>query len=138
MNFIPALISIILTLFVLLLCGYFCRKLGIINNESSKGLSKLIISIGQPAMIIGALANAEYNDANVTIAWQVLLIGFAMHFLLSIIALPISRLVKHRDQAKIFEFHAPTDQAVRTDDDVNIAALQTAQNLRLLLWTAEA
>ena len=59
MNFYP-LLSIILTLFILMLCGFACRKLGIINNASSKGLSKLIISIGQPAMIIAALANAEY------------------------------------------------------------------------------
>ena len=104
MNFYP-LLSIILTLFVLMLCGFACRKLGIINNASSKGLSKLIISIGQPAMIIAALANAEYTEQNLTIAWQVTLISFAMHTLLALLAFGICRLLKKNpDQIKIFEF----------------------------------
>ena len=99
------LLSIIMTLFVLLVCGFVCRKLGIINNSSSKGLSQLIISIGQPAMIIAALANAEYTPENLTIAWQVTLISFVMHSLLAILAFCICRLLKKNpNQIKIFEF----------------------------------
>ena len=104
MNF-SALLSIILTLFILLVCGFFCRKLKIIQNASSKGLSQLIISIGQPAMIIAALANAEYTPENVTIAWQVTLISFVMHTLLALMAFGICKLLKKNpDQIKIFEF----------------------------------
>jgi len=104
MNFYP-LLSIILTLFVLMMCGFAGRKLGVINDASSKGLSKLIISIGQPAMIIAALANAEYTPENLEIAWQVTLISFAMHTLLAFLAFGICRLLKKNpDQIKIFEF----------------------------------
>jgi len=104
MNFYP-LLSIILTLFILMVCGFACRKFSIINNASSKGLSQLIISIGQPAMIIAALANAEYSEENLTIAWQVTLISFAMHTLLALMAFGICRLLKKNpDQIKIFEF----------------------------------
>lgn len=104
MNF-PALLSIILTLFILLICGFTARKLKIINNASSKGLSQLIISIGQPAMIIAALANAKYTPENLTIAWQVTLISFAMHTLLALLAFGICKLLKKNpDQIKIFEF----------------------------------
>ncbi|MBE6601619.1 MAG: hypothetical protein E7637_03830 [Ruminococcaceae bacterium] len=104
MNF-SALLSIILTLFLLLVCGLVARKVGVINDASSKGLSRLIISIGQPAMIIAALASAEYTKENLTVAWQVTLISFAMHSLLALLAFGICRLLKKNpDQIKIFEF----------------------------------
>lgn len=104
MDYFPSLLSVILTLFCLMVCGYICRKAGIIHNASSKGLSQLIISIGQPMMIISALANAEYGVANLTIAWQVTLIGFGLHILMALAAYLICRRMKQTDQNKIFEF----------------------------------
>ena len=103
MNII-ALLSIIGTLFLLMICGYVCRKTGIINNDSSKGLSRLIISVGQPMMIISALYNAENSPKNLNIAWQVVLIGFAMHVLMSLAAFLICKPMKKGDRAKVFEF----------------------------------
>lgn len=103
MDFI-ALLTIIMTLFLLMVCGYICRKTGIIDNASSKGLSRLILSVGQPMMIIAALANAEFNKENLTIAWQVLVIGFVAHILMSLIAFLICRAMKQDDKNKIFEF----------------------------------
>ena len=100
----PALLSIILTLFLLMICGFFCRKKGIIDTVASKRLSSLIISVGQPMMIIAALNNAEYSEKNLNIAWQVTLIGFAMHTLLALASLFICRGMKGSDRGKIFEF----------------------------------
>ena len=99
-----ALLTIMMTLFLMTICGYICRKAGIINNEFSKGLSKLILSVAQPMMIIAALANAEFNEENLTIAWQVTLIGFAVHFLMIAAAFLICRTMKKDDTSKIFEF----------------------------------
>ena len=81
---IAALLSIILTLFCLMATGFLCRKLGVITNEASKGLSKLILWVGQPMLILTALEKVEYNTENLTVGWQVTLIGFVMHFLLCI------------------------------------------------------
>ena len=53
MNF-SALLTIIATLFLLMACGFFDRKRGIIDDVASKRLSTLIIRIGQPMMIISA------------------------------------------------------------------------------------
>ncbi|MBQ5661751.1 MAG: AEC family transporter [Clostridia bacterium] len=99
-----ALLSIILTLFLLMICGFVCRKKGIIDTVASKRLSSLIISVGQPMMIIAALNNAEYSEKNLNIAWQVTLIGFAMHTLLAMSSLFICRGMKGSDRGKIFEF----------------------------------
>ncbi|MBQ1230049.1 MAG: AEC family transporter, partial [Clostridia bacterium] len=99
-----ALLSIILTLFLLMICGFFCRKKGIIDTVASKRLSSLIISVGQPMMIIAALNNAEYSKENLTIAWQVTLIGFVLHSVLALASLLICRGMKGSDRGKIFEF----------------------------------
>ena len=104
MNYFPALLTIIATLFLLMVCGYICRKTKIIDASSSKGLSRLIISVGQPMMIISALANAKYTEANLTIAWQVTLISFVMHILMSLAAYLICLRMKKCDVTKIFEF----------------------------------
>ncbi|MBR2019536.1 MAG: AEC family transporter [Clostridia bacterium] len=104
MDYFPSLLTIILTLFLLMVCGYICRKTKIIDNSSSKGLSRLIISVGQPMMIISALANAEYSKENLTVAWQVTLISFVMHILMSLAAYLICMRMKKQDTTKIFEF----------------------------------
>ena len=104
-DFFLPLLTIILTLFLLMVCGYFCRKKSIINNNSSKALSQLIISVGQPMMIISALAKAEYNETNVTIAWQVVVISTIMHTLMALMAFLFCKLLKKNpDQNKVFEF----------------------------------
>ena len=63
MNF-SSLLSIIATLFLLLVAGYVSRKTGIINEVASKNLSKLIVQLGQPMLIIGSLLSVEFTVAN--------------------------------------------------------------------------
>ncbi|MBE6553293.1 MAG: AEC family transporter [Ruminococcaceae bacterium] len=103
MNF-PALLSIMVTLFLLMICGFICRKTNIIDTASSKALSRLIVSVGQPMMIVSALANAEYSAENLTIAWQTTVISFVIHALIALIAYLICRRHNRVDQMKIFEF----------------------------------
>ena len=64
LDFFPRLLTIILTLFFLMICGYICRKTKIIDDKASKALSRLIVSIGQPMMIIGALNNIKFSKEN--------------------------------------------------------------------------
>lgn len=105
MDYFPKLLTIILTLFFLMICGYVCRKKGIIDTKASKALSQLIISVGQPMMIINALNRADFSQANLNIAWKVVVISFAMHVLMALMAFGICRLLKKNpDEIKIFEF----------------------------------
>ncbi len=105
MNFFPKLLAIMITLFLLMICGYICRKRGIIDTSASKALSRLIISVGQPMMIISALANATFDERHIRIAWQVVLISFCMHLLMALMAFLFCKLLKKNpDQNKIFEF----------------------------------
>ncbi len=104
MNFISPLLSINLTLFLLMAVGFISRKAGIITNESSKGLSKLIICVGQPMMIISALEKVEFSKLNLKIGMEVILISAAIHLLLSLLAFIACRKFKGSKRAKIFEF----------------------------------
>ena len=106
LDFFPRLLTIILTLFFLMICGYICRKTKIIDDKASKALSRLIVSIGQPMMIIGALNNVKFSQENLTVAWQVLLISLVMHVLMAAMALLICKPMRKKDlnRAKVFEF----------------------------------
>ena len=63
MNF-DRLYIVVATLFVLLAVGFLCRKVKIIDDVASKKLSRLILAVGQPAMLVSSLAGAEYNEEN--------------------------------------------------------------------------
>ena len=49
------LLSTIAILVLLMITGFICRKLNVIDGVASKKLSSLIISIGLPMMVIAAL-----------------------------------------------------------------------------------
>ena len=106
LDFFPRLLTIILTLFFLMICGYICRKTKIIDDKASKALSRLIVTVGQPMMIIGALNNIKFSKENLTTGWQVLLISLVMHLLMATMALLICRPMRkgNFDRAKVFEF----------------------------------
>lgn len=104
MNF-DALYIVVATLMVVIAVGFICRKVGIINDVSSKNLSKLVLMVGQPAMLIYSMSSAEYSEENVNIAWTMLALGFVYHGALAVLgyflALPYR---KNLDEEKISEF----------------------------------
>ena len=104
MNF-DALYTVVATLMLIIAVGFLCRKVGIINDVSSKNLSRLVLMVGQPAMLIYSMSNAEYNAENVNIAWTMLWLGFVYHGVLAVLgyflALPYK---KNIDEEKISEF----------------------------------
>lgn len=98
------LYAVIATLFILMIVGFVCRKTGIINDAVSKHLSALILKIGQPCMIISALAEAEYSVENLQSAGIIVCVGFVLFFLLAILAFFICKPYKVPDERKITEF----------------------------------
>lgn len=99
-----ALIVIIATLFLLLICGFIARKLKIIDDTSSKNLSTLIIKIGQPMMIISALAESEFSYDKLADAGRIILIGFALHAFMALVAYLVCKGFPVLDERKIAEF----------------------------------
>lgn len=103
MNF-SALLTIIATLFLLMACGFFARKKGIIDDVASKRLSTLIIKIGQPMMIISALTEAEFSYENLGDGFLYIGIGIVFHAVMGVMAFFLCKGFKDLDERKITEF----------------------------------
>lgn len=98
------LINIVACLFLLMVVGYAARKLGIIDNALSKGLSKLIIRIGQPFLIINSLTKTAYSAEDLRTGLIVLGLGFALHLFMAIYAYFACRPIRDLDERKLSEF----------------------------------
>ncbi|MBQ8005892.1 MAG: AEC family transporter [Clostridia bacterium] len=99
-----SLIQIMTVLFFLLATGFFARKTGIIDEVASKRLSKLIVHIGQPMMIVYSLIKIEYSPENTRAGFTMFALGIGVHLLLCVMAFFASKTVKDFDEHKIAEF----------------------------------
>ena len=103
MNF-PSLLTIIATLFLLMACGFFARKKNIIDEVASKRLSSLIIKIGQPMMIISALAEADFSYENLEDGFIAIGLGMILHAIMAVLAYFLCAGFRNLDERKITEF----------------------------------
>ncbi len=100
-----SLVEIMVILFLLLATGFFCRKTGTIDEIASKRLSKLIVNIGQPMMIVYALVSIEDKTPEKTKTGFIILgISVAVHLFLCLFAYFASKPIKNFDEHKITEF----------------------------------
>lgn len=99
-----SMLSVIVTLFLLLVAGYVARKVGIINDVASKNLSKLIVQLGQPMLIIGSLLSVEFTVDNLKQGLTIIGLGFLMHAILALLAFLFCLRIKDIDERKITEF----------------------------------
>ena len=104
-DFVPFLYTVI-TLFVMLIVGYVAGKTGIVNDTASKNLSKLIISIGQPALIIYSVIRMEYSSENLILGLSTLGFGFAIHIVLALLSFLACFRFRDLNERKITEFAA--------------------------------
>ena len=58
MSFLDTLAEMLVLLFAIL-CGYAANRLGILGGETDKKISKLLLSVTMPAMILGAVSTGE-------------------------------------------------------------------------------
>ena len=102
MNF-TALLNSVASLLVLLTAGGIANKLGVIDAISSKVLSKLIIRIGQPLLIISAMLKMEYSKENLRLGLFTFFIGVLIYTLISVIAFFSSKVMRDLDERKVTE-----------------------------------
>ncbi len=98
--------SMIAALFLMLALGYFAGKTGIITSVASKNLSRLIITLGQPALIVYSLVRMEYTEEYLLLGFELLLFGLILHGVLALIAYVVFFRFRNFDERKITEFAA--------------------------------
>ena len=98
------LLSIIGVLFLLMATGFLARRVKIINEDSPKHLSKLIISIGQPMMIVAALIGKDFSAENLKAGLFYMLLGFLLHPLLALFGFLFAPLCSGKNQRNLTVF----------------------------------
>ena len=101
---IVGLLKIIIMLFLFMIAGFIARKTGIINDTASKNLSKLVLAIGQPMMIVAALMGTECSLENLGQGGIIVAIGFGLHIFMAAYAFVACIKFKDLDERKITEF----------------------------------
>ncbi|MBQ8397175.1 MAG: AEC family transporter [Clostridia bacterium] len=99
-----SLIGTVACLFLLLAVGYLGRKLNIIDDALSKGLSRLIIKIGQPALIINSLIRTTYDADALKEGLIIVVIGFGLHIFMAVYAYLSCKPIRDLDERKLSEF----------------------------------
>ena len=92
------------TLAILLAVGFGSRKLGLIDDAFSKKLSKLVVNIGQPTLIVSSLISQEYSAENLKRGLIALGISFGLHSFMGLLAFLFAKFIKDFDKRKISEF----------------------------------
>ena len=96
--------SLVLTLLFMVLVGYFIRRVNVVDDHILKQLSNLVIIVGQPFMLIGALLKNEYSPELLKSGILIIILGLAVHTLLAVMAYFIAKLYRDPDERKILEF----------------------------------
>lgn len=95
---------VVFALLIMLAVGYIARKTKIINESVSKAMSTIVIKIGQPFMIIGAMISVEYSPQRLITGLMTLGIGIVFHAIVAVIAYFAVFKFKKLDERKISEF----------------------------------
>ena len=98
------LLSIIGILFLLMVTGFLARRTRIVDTDSTKHLSRLIIAIGQPMMIVAALISKDFSAQNLKAGLFYMGIGFLLHPAMALLGFLFSPLFPDRRQRNLSTF----------------------------------
>ena len=78
------LLQQMMVLFIIMMIGYICRKIGLFGKEASKILSGVVVNIGNPALILSSAINKESEIEGKELAMTM---GLAVAFYLVLLVL---------------------------------------------------
>lgn len=90
-------------LFFLMAVGYLINKLGILNSEYNKCISKLLLTIGIPGLLISSVADGNPFSNNYQI-FNVLFVCTVIHIFIIALALIITKIFHFGNQASVYRF----------------------------------
>ena len=91
-------------MFLMVIVGFAARKFKLFGDDTSKAISKIIITVGQPFLMISALINAEYSLDNLKYGGSVILVGIGVFVVSGVISRLNASLIKDKDKSAIAEY----------------------------------
>ena len=93
----------IIVLFIAMIAGFIAKKGKLLNGESTKSLSSLLVYITNPCLIICSLQR-EYDNKLLITAGCVFALSVAIHSFLAIFAHFIFRIVKSKRERSVYTY----------------------------------
>lgn len=94
----------ILVLFLLLLVGYVARKLYVIDDQATSGISSLLLKVALPALIIDSLQQS-FSPALLKASGKILVIALSVYAFSGLLAVIVGRLLQAPPQdAGVYRF----------------------------------
>ena len=78
------LLQQMMVLFIIMMIGYVCRRIGLFGPESSKLLSGIVVNVANPALILSSTINKEATIQGKELA---LTIGLAISFYVALLVI---------------------------------------------------
>ncbi|MBQ9748378.1 MAG: AEC family transporter [Clostridia bacterium] len=101
---IGALIPTALCLFLLIVTGFSARKLRLVDDTVTKGLSVIVAKVAQPFLIIYSIVKLDYSALNLKNGLIVLGFGILLHALMALVGMLVFSRVRDIDEKKIYVF----------------------------------
>ncbi len=98
------LIPTALCLFLLILTGFTARKMKLLDETVTKGLSIIVAKVAQPFLIIYSITKLDFSLLNLKNGLLVLVFGVLAHAFMIGLALLLFMRVKDGDEKRIYEF----------------------------------
>lgn len=93
-----------ITLFIYIFIGFICARVKVIDDDVVKKVNKVLLCIGQPAIILSSVLNTQLNMSIADVVWFFVLVTI-MQILLLIFGFVFTPLyVRQKDERGIFRF----------------------------------
>ncbi len=100
---INIVLNIALSMFFVMMVGYYLRKKDIIDARFSKNLSKLVLHVTQPILIVASMIKMKSSLENTKFLVKIFLISLMVHILAAIVGWLSMRIMKDNDVRKLSE-----------------------------------
>ncbi len=102
-NYSLRVVEKIIVLFIAMIAGYIAKKGRLLNTESTKSLSSLLVYITNPCLIICSL-QMDYDSNVLFVAGCVFLLSVAIHTFLAIFSHFIFKPIKSRNERTVYTY----------------------------------
>ncbi len=100
---ILVVLNIAISMFIVMVVGYFLRKRDLIDAKFSKSLSKLVLHVTQPVLIVSSMIKMKMTGENNLLLGKILLISLFVHTLAAVLGWLTMRFMKNSNARKLSE-----------------------------------
>ncbi|MCR6545497.1 AEC family transporter [Dehalobacterium formicoaceticum] len=95
----------IVILFILIIIGYFCKKIKLISNDMNHDISNLLVNVAVPALIIVSLNSMTFSQDLMVKSLQLLFMSFCQYLFIILISYPLVKMIKVEGKTRdVFQF----------------------------------